>query len=196
VSNCSESDFYLIEKIVARDQRAFRQLVDRYAERIFRYSLRLTNNREIAEEVANDVALELWRSAGRFAQRSKVSTWLLGIARNKSLNALRKNQHWIDGEEVADIQDEEYGSSDQFLETERAELKEVLGQRLREMSMEHRDVLELTFYQDCSYREIAHIVGCPEATVRTRMFYAKRVLRQVLVERGSTHLDKRIETTN
>lgn len=174
-------------RITANDHKALKDLLERYGERIFRYALRLTGEEQIAEEVANDVALEIWRYASRFSGNSKVSTWILGIARHKALNAVR-GKKIVDFRDttVFDRVDESYKLGTNLNISAHKGLKLVLRDALQKLSVEHRDVVELTFYLDCSYTEVAHIVGCPVATVRTRMFYAKRILRQALSNADAT----------
>ena len=85
----AQTDVELIRLIAAGDKQAFRTLFERHGERVFRYAHRLINDVQKAEEVTNDVMLEVWNSAARFENRAKVTTWILGITRFQSLNAIR-----------------------------------------------------------------------------------------------------------
>jgi hypothetical protein len=83
-------DVSLLESVINGDEAALRVLFTRHGVRIYRFVLRLTGNRSIAEEIVSDVFLEVWRHAARFGMKSQVSTWLLAIARNKALAILRR----------------------------------------------------------------------------------------------------------
>jgi RNA polymerase sigma-70 factor (ECF subfamily) len=139
--------------------------------------------RETVEEVFNDVMFDVWRYAEKFRGDSKPATWIFGIARNKALNALRQQK----GKDVVDIETTELESDardNPHASTEQSELNEKIKGALRHLSSEHREVIELTFYQGFSYSEIASIVNCPVNTVKTRMFHARRTLRGLLEKIG------------
>lgn len=175
----------LVRAIAQGDKRAFEQLFRRHGERIFRYVVRLIGDAGKAEEVTNDVMLEVWKNAGKFEARSKVSTWLLGIARFRALNAVRRKElSTTDIDDAPPVADEQAESGEAIEEQaqEATRLREGLRAALGRLSSEHRDVVELTFFHGLSYQEIAEIAGCPENTVKTRMFHAKKKLRQILAE--------------
>ncbi len=178
----SDRDSELLANIASGDKLAFEKLCSHYGERIFRYAFRLTADATKAEEVTNDVMLEVWKNAGKFECRSKVSTWLLGITRHVAFNAIRRKQV-----ETVDIEDTTPPISDDTgadRAIDHRKLKEGLRQALLKLSPEHRDVIELTFFHECSYQEIADIVGCPVNTVKTRMFHARKLLQGYLVQKN------------
>ncbi len=173
----------LLQRIAQGDRRAFESLFTQQGDRVFRYAYRLINDQTKAEEVTNDVMLEVWKNAAKFEGRSKVSTWLLGITRHLALNAVRRKK--LDTVDVDDVPDMVAPEQDTGArETDGTTLKNTLHHALGKLSPEHRDVVELTFFHGCSYREIAEIVKCPENTVKTRMFHAKKQLQGLLVEAG------------
>jgi RNA polymerase sigma-70 factor, ECF subfamily len=181
--SADSTDLALVQRIGQGDRRAFEQLFTHYGERVFRYAYRLISDAAKAEEVTNDVMLEVWKSAGKFEGRSKVSTWLLGITRHVALNAVRRKKFDTvdvnDAPEIAAPASHAAGH-----EQDHNKLKSGLRAALARLSPEHRDVVELTFFHDCSYQEIAEIVGCPANTVKTRMFHAKKQLKGLLLEAG------------
>lgn len=182
-SDSENAEHRLIEHIADGDKRAFEQLFKQYGERIFRYAYRLINDQGKAEEVTNDVMLEVWKTAAKFEGRSKVSTWLLGITRHLALNAVRRKQlDTVDVDEAPEIAAPADNTSAR--EHDQAVLKDALRMALTKLSAEHRDVIELTFFHGCSYAEIAEIVQCPENTVKTRMYHARKQLQGLLVEAG------------
>lgn len=136
----------------------------------------------MADDVANDVFLELWRKAGAFEGRSEVSTWLLGIARFKALSALRKRKEdWISDDDAAAV-------ADDADTPEVAVMKDNKGEALKRMVAalpeEHRTVIDLAYYHGKSVSEIADVLSIPVATVKTRMFYARKKLGEALKAAG------------
>ncbi|XOV83330.1 MAG: sigma-70 family RNA polymerase sigma factor [bacterium] len=177
----SEQDVELMAGLVAKDERALGALIDLYGEQVFRFALRLTRQITIAEEVANDVFLEVWSAAADFRGDSALPTWLLGITRFKASNAVRGKKLALVGDENLDgVEDGLYDVEAEVQAQERQQLLKVLRAALQKLSVEHREVLELTFFHERSCKQIARIVGAPEATVRSRMHYARTKLREAL----------------
>ena len=175
----NDRDAVLIGKIASGDKRAFEQLFGHYGERVFRYAFRLTSDQGKAEEVTNDVMLEVWKNAAKFERRSKVSTWILGITRNLAFNSQRRKEFdTVDIDDTAPIEDT---APSVEVETDQRRLQQGLRKALAKLSAEHRDVVELTFFLGCDYNEIAEIVGCPVNTVKTRMFHARKQLQGILM---------------
>lgn len=171
----------LIGRVAAGDIESFKTLYGAYQRRLFAYALKMLDDPGDAEELCNDVLLEVWRQARQFGGRSKLSTWVFGIAHHKALNALRKSARGADLtlDDAARTPDAGPGPE---AEAERRDTREMLGAALSKLSREHREVVELTFYHGFSYEEIAQIVNCPAGTVKTRMFHAKQKLREWLGE--------------
>jgi RNA polymerase sigma-70 factor (ECF subfamily) len=183
VTSATDQDQALITRIASGDRRAFELLFTKYGERVFRYAHRLISDVTKAEEVTNDVMLEVWKTAVRFEGRSKVSTWILGITRHLALNAVRrKTLDTVDMDDAPELADSVQVEA--AVEHDRSVLAEGLRAALGQLSPDHRDVVELTFFHGCSYQEIAEIVGCPEGTVKTRMYHAKRQLQELLGGEG------------
>ena len=167
-----------------RDRRAFEQLYGEYAPRVFRFVLRTVRDEARAEEVVNDVMVEVWKAAGKFEGRSSLSTWIFSIARHRALNALRgKRITTTDIDEAAGISDDR---EDPMTNTDGALQAKLMREALDQLSPEHREVVELTFYQGLNYKEIATITECPENTVKTRMFHARKKLKPILETLGLT----------
>ncbi len=133
---------------------------------------------ELAEEVMSDAMVAVWLSASRYRGESRVVTWVLSIAHHKALDALRRRGlGHVALETVAELHAGDGASSDELL---RFEDRFTLDLALRALSAEHRTVLQLMYGFGCSQAEIATIIGRPVATVKTRVFYAKRRLRDQL----------------
>ena len=172
------SDEMLVARIAGGDRLAMQTLFARYRTPVYRWLVRLVGNETVAEDLLSDVFLDVWRQAGRFQARSAVSTWLLAIARFKALSARRgrKDAELDETIEatVADSADNpevvlQNKSRDQFVRT-----------ALTTLLLEHREIIDLVYYHDKSVDECAQILGVPSGTVKTRMFYARRKLAEML----------------
>lgn len=173
-------DAVLLAGVAAKDRAAFEALYHRYHPRLFSYLFKVTRRAELVEEVLNDVMFVVWRKAGSFDGRSRASTWIFGIAYRKALKALSRREHPPEGgaEPVSEVSPEAGAE----LRLVRRELVSTLGQAMARLSPEQRSVLELTYTYGYSCREIAEQQDCPVNTVKTRMFYARRRLRELLPE--------------
>ena len=176
------TDEVLIAKIAKGDRSAMEALFARYRVRVFKFVLRLVRNEAIAEELNSDVFVDIWRQAGTFEGRAAVSTWIFSIARFKALNALqRRTEDELDEAKAETIKDDADDPETALAKKDKAA---VLRQCLDALSSEHREIVNLVYYQHKSVEEVSGIVGIPEATVKTRMFYARKKLSELLAERG------------
>jgi RNA polymerase sigma factor (sigma-70 family) len=173
-------DIALIGQVAGGDMRAFETLFRRYYPRLRRFLEQMTRRPQMVDEILNDTMLVVWRRAGTFNLRSKLSTWVIGIALRRSLKALDNADDAIDFDPDAAASPAEYGPEERFLHQE---LRARLGRALMSLSPDHRAVVELAYYEGCTYREIAEIVGCPIDTVKTRMFHARRHLKSLVADR-------------
>jgi RNA polymerase sigma-70 factor (ECF subfamily) len=174
------SDEALIAAIAAGDRAAMRILYNRHQIRVFRFAVRLVDNAASAEDVVSEAFIEVWRQADRFEGRSSVSTWIMSIARFKALSVRRRRQEIELDDKVAETVADQYSTPEQILlETDRgAQLRACLSQ----LSPDHREIIDLVYYHDKTIEEVAEIVGVPKNTVKTRMFYARRRLAQLLAQ--------------
>ncbi len=176
------SDEVLIGRIAAGDRVAMQVLFARHHVKVYRFVLRLVRNEATAEDLISDVFFDVWRNAGKFEGRSAVSTWLLGIAQFKALSALRrKPEEELDEETAAAIEDT---SDNPEVVLAKKDKGAALRQCLSALSAEHREIVDLVYYHEKSVEEVARIVGIPEATVKTRMFYARKKLGELLKQHG------------
>ena len=180
------SDEALIGRIASGDKVAMQVLFARHHVRVYRFVLRLVRDQTKAEDLISEVFLDVWRQAGKFEARSAVSTWLLAIARYKALSALRRRpDEELDDETAAAIEDP---GDDPETALEKKDKGEILRKCLTALSPEHREIIDLVYYHEKSVEEVAEIVGIPANTVKTRMFYARKRLAELLkaagVERG------------
>jgi RNA polymerase sigma-70 factor (ECF subfamily) len=146
----------------------------------------MVRDETVAEDLISEVFLDVWRQAGRFEGRSTVSTWMLAIARFKALSALRRRLDGeLDEETASAIEDP---TDDPEIALEKKDKSAVIRKCLVGLSAEHREIIDLVYYHEKSVGEVAEIVGIPENTVKTRMFYARKRLSELLkaagIERG------------
>ncbi len=136
----------------------------------------------VAEDLVSQVFLDVWRTAGQFEGRSQVSTWMLAIARFKALTALRNRRHEdIEQEEVLQIADT--GDTPETA-MDRSQTSSTLRKAIAQLSPAHREIIDLVYYHEKSVEEVGQIIGIPQATVKTRMFYARKHLAELLREAG------------
>jgi RNA polymerase sigma-70 factor (ECF subfamily) len=181
-ANLSASDEVLIGRIAKGDRLAMQVLFGRHQVRVYRFVLRFVGNQAVAEDLISEVFLDVWRQADRFEGRSAVSTWLLAIARFKALSSMRrKPEEELDEATAESIEDT---SDDPEVIAQKKDKSEILRKCLQMLSTEHREVIDLVYYHEKSVEEVAEIVGIPEATVKTRMFYARKKLSELLKAAG------------
>jgi RNA polymerase sigma-70 factor (ECF subfamily) len=172
------SDEILISRIARGEALAMRALFARHQTRVYRWLLRFVRDPAMAEDLLNEVFLDVWRQAGSFAGKSSVATWLLAIARFKAISASRKRVDAQLDEAVAETIPDPGDDAQTLLERE--DQRNLLRDALASLSDEHREVLDLVYYHGRPVKDVAEIIGIPEATVKTRMFYARKKLADVL----------------
>jgi RNA polymerase sigma-70 factor (ECF subfamily) len=179
-SSADPDEAHLVSRVAQGDEVAFEVLFRRYQPRLRRVVGRLTRRPHLVDEILNDTMLVVWRKAHTFNLRSKVSTWIIGIALRRGLKALvtRDEATGLDPDDIATAAECEPES--QLLQREmQVRLRGALGA----LPAQQRAVMELTFYEGYTYREIATQIGCPVDTVKTRVFHARRRLKELLAER-------------
>ena len=175
-------DAALIRLIAAGDKHAMQILFARYNVRVFRFVLRFVGDKSAAEDLVSEVFLDVWRQAGRFQGRSQVTTWLLAIARNKALSALRgRSNEELDEDVAAGIADPRDNPEVTLQNRQKAE---ILLNCLTKLSPAHREVTDLVYYHEKSIDEVAEITGVPQSTVKTRMFYARKRIAELMAAQG------------
>ena len=175
-------DAALVASIATGDKRALRTLYVRHHVRLFRFLLRLVKDASHAEDLVSDVFLEVWRHAETFQCRSQVSTWLMGIARHKALSALRRHTtEPLDEAAAALIEDP---ADNPEVALAKHETAEILRSCLVELSAAHREIIDLVYYHEKTIEEVAEMIGVPQNTVKTRMFYARKRIAELMAAKG------------
>ena len=180
------NDVELLKAIAARDEAALAQLYDGYRVILFGLLMRILNNREEAEDVLQEVFLQVWRRAGDFDEaRGRPFTWLVTLARSRGIDRLRT----LAARErvaVAGARDESEVVSDAASDAFRSEQREVVNTALAQLPDEQRQLLLLAYFDGLSQSEIAARVGAPLGTVKTRMRTGMMKLRELLKGKGET----------
>jgi RNA polymerase sigma-70 factor, ECF subfamily len=182
VGATSSSEEALVEKIACGDREAMRVLYGRFSLQVYRFARRLGAEAGTAEDIVSEVFFEVWRHAASFKARSRVSTWLLSIAHNKlASKRRRRSTEPLDDGAIAAIEDAADGPETVLQKKQTASL---VAEALKQLSPAHREIVDLVYYHERSIAEAASILGIPEATVKTRMFHARKRLAHALVQRG------------
>jgi RNA polymerase sigma-70 factor (ECF subfamily) len=176
------SDDMLLESIADGNRTAMHILYCRHNVRVYRFILRIVRDATTAEDLVSQVFLDVWRTAGQFQGRSQVSTWLLSIARFKALTAMRQRRFEdIDQEDVRQIPD---GNDTPETSLDRSDTSAILRACVQKLSPAHREIITLVYYHEKSVEEVGQIIGIPQSTVKTRMFYARKQLADLLKGAG------------
>jgi RNA polymerase sigma-70 factor, ECF subfamily len=181
------SDRALLTAVAGGDLAAFDRLYEIYAQRVFHYVRTLAVSASLAEEIVGDTMMAVWKGAGTFAHTSRVSTWILGIARHKAVDAKRRagrHHREVNLDGAADLPHPQESAIEDI---HRHDLASLMQRALVALSTEHQEILRLVFYEELPYEEIALLLSIPENTVKTRVYYAKQHLKQALV-RQKEHL--------
>jgi RNA polymerase sigma-70 factor (ECF subfamily) len=173
----ASDDVALIGRVADRDRVAFESLYRDYYPRLRRFIERVTRRPQLVDEVVNETMYVVWRKAPSYNLRSKVSTWIFGIALRRALQALKRTDDPLDF--MPDDSPDPRGSGPEGHLLQQ-EARAAIVRALDGLSPEHRAVIELTYFDGYSCAEIAAIVRCPVNTVKTRMFHARRRLRMLL----------------
>jgi RNA polymerase sigma-70 factor, ECF subfamily len=175
-------DCELIRRIAAGEETALRALIAAHQTRVSRFVTRLVGNAAVAEEVTNEVFLEVWRNAGKFEGASAPGTWILSIAHHRSVSRLRKRHEESWDEDAAGALPD--GGDDPEVAVQKADKGAILRLCLNGLSAEHKAVIDLVYYHELSVSEVSEVLCIPENTVKTRMFYARKRLSELLKAHG------------
>jgi RNA polymerase sigma-70 factor, ECF subfamily len=177
------SDEALVQLISSGDKKALQVLFARHNVRVYRFILRFLGDESSAEDLVSEVFFDVWRQADRFESRSQVSTWLMAIARNKALSVLRRRTTEELDEEVAEFIEDPSDNPEVVMQ--KTQRSAVLQDCLSQLSPAHREIVDLVYYHEKSIDEVAEIIGVPQNTVKTRMFYARKQIAELIGRSGN-----------
>jgi RNA polymerase sigma-70 factor (ECF subfamily) len=186
-ANSDHEDARLLARVAAGDRQAFERLYHLYFGRLSRFLHRSTRSLPLVEEIVNDTMLVVWRKAPSWDASCKVSTWIFAIAWRRARKALSSLNDGIAADVDAEPDLMEAGPDSQ---PERRytllQQHEALDAALDALPADQRAVVQLTYFHDMGYADIADVLGCPQNTVKTRMFHARRRLALLLADRQET----------
>jgi len=176
----SETETTLLQAIASGKESAMQQLYLLWQPRLLAFVARRLGDRHDAEDVVHEVMLDIWRQAGRFEGRSRPLTWAMSIAHHKLVDRQRKHYRedttddkaLFEGDDETDLSAAVTGARDA------KRLHDCLGR----LSDAHRTAVHLAFFEELSYPDIAEIIACPVGTVKTRLFHARKLLKDCLGE--------------
>jgi RNA polymerase sigma-70 factor (ECF subfamily) len=179
-SSATSADVELIDLIAQRDKCAMRALFTRYQLRVYRFALRLVGDATTAEDLMSEVFLTVWRRADQFQGHCAVATWLLAITRNLAFSMLRRRPMQNLEEETAALLPDDRDSPEVALQIKQR--NKFLAHCLTKLSPAHREIIDLVYYHGKSINDVAAITCIPASTVKTRMFYARKHIAELLKE--------------
>ena len=163
------TDVHLLHAIARRDEAALGSLYDRYRLILFGLLVRILSSREEAEDILQEVFIQVWKKAGDFDElRGKPFTWLVTLARSRAIDRLRLLSA-RDRVAVAAARDAPEEASDAALDAFRSEQRQIVAEALAELPEEQRRALMLAYFEGLTQSEIAARLGSPLGTVKTRM---------------------------
>jgi len=174
-------DIDLVRRLAGGDKAALEELYTAYGQRLFAFALRLTNDPEAAEDVVQDALMAAWWSAKSYRGEGRLIAWLLGIIHHAAMKSLRHPSQPI-SEEMEQELAEPGPTPEESIQNK--EQSRWIESGLNSLTPEHREVIELVFYQKLSLQEIAQVCDCPIGTIKSRLSYARRHLRGILARQG------------
>jgi RNA polymerase sigma-70 factor (ECF subfamily) len=177
-----DTDQALVERFRRGDRDAFAELVVRYQRPIYNAAFWVLRRAEDANDVTQDVFLKVAEQIHDYDPRYKFFSWIYRIAVNESLNLLRRNRKQEALDEENDLPASERENPER--KAGEAELSRRIQSAMMRMSTNDRMVIALRHFSECSYEEVGHILGLDEKTVKSRLFEARRRLRDMLKEFG------------
>ena len=170
-------DKELLRRIAEDDAKAMKLFYERHHNALYAFLVSRGADQATVADVVQDAMLEVWRSAGSYAGASAVKTWLFAIARNKLVDKVRKNARLVVTDDVPDSIDESANPEDAAVAAGEAGRVRACLEKLKPA---HYTAIRLAFYEDLTYDEISRIEDVPQATIKTRVFHAKKLLMKCL----------------
>ncbi|MDR4494783.1 MAG: RNA polymerase sigma factor [Nitrospirales bacterium] len=181
------TDLDLLKACIPDNEDAFAVLYQRYEKRVFQYLMTVVNDAALAEEILVEVMLAIWKGLKTFQGQSKVSTWIFGIAHHKAVDGIRKaTSQQRGGTPLDDILESVESGHNPLQDAHRHRTAELTNQAIATLSIDHREILHMAFFEELSYPEIAELLHIPVNTVKTRVYYAKQQLKKSLQHQGVT----------
>jgi len=173
-----DKDLELLRKISCGDKEAFGELYDLTHKKVYFYLYRLLRKRQAAEDILIETYTEVWKGAKNFKGKARATTWIIAIARNLGMNELRKFKNHNNIDQFPNLSDGHTQDMEQF------DRQRFLKEAMLSLSIKHREILDLVFFHEMTYPEVSEILRVPVNTVKTRVYYAKEALKEILGRMG------------
>ncbi len=194
-----DPDVQLMLRFQEGDMAAFQQLFNRYSSSVVNFAFRFVHSRERAEELAQEVFLQVYRWQNRYEPKAKFSTWLFKIANNHCLNEVRKGEYRVSHESLdSQPNDEGDGRERELPDTNPRKGDDILAAKqaadkiqkiLQRLPESQRSAVLLSRFEGLSYQEVAEVLGTTEKAVKSLVFRATQSLREGLREYLENHDD-------
>jgi RNA polymerase sigma-70 factor, ECF subfamily len=182
LSGGAVEDTVIINRLAAGDEEALGLLMDRYGGQLLHFAHRLVGDMHLAEEIFQDTMLKAWQQAAQFRVDGHLKAWLFRVARNNAIDHMRKKR--VPVEEYTSCVETAAVTFRPDREAERSWLSSEVYEAIGELPLAYREVVDLRFFHQLCYQEIAQVLGIPLGTVKSRLNYAIQRLTKILQERG------------
>ena len=182
-SGHGSTDDDLIRAVAAGRRAVLETLYRRHHRQVFLFIRRFVAEAAVAEDLANDVFLEVWDKAASFRHESRVTSWMLGIARFKALAWRRRQKDTVDADDEAVVALADRSDSPEMVALKSSKAG-ALSRCIEGLGTEHRQIIQLVYYHERTIAECAELLEIPENTVKTRMFNARKKLSALMAEAG------------
>lgn len=174
------SDVDLLASIASRDKAAFDILYERYSQLVFNLGNKIVKDHDYAGEVLQSVFVQIWNKADTYNKnKGAVSTWIINITRNKSIDILRKTKKQKLNVDL-DLDNMESDTNYDFTLSERSERREVIMKAMESISPEQKKIIELIYFEGYTHKEASEILDIPLGTAKTRIHLGIAKLRDKL----------------
>ena len=176
----SSDDIELMQRIARREQLALSDLYQRYGSLIYSLALRVLQNTDLAEEITQDVILEVWHQPQRWdSTKGRLPSWLLTVTRYKSIDRLRKEKRQLDTNSV-DLEDVHYVADSTWQADDPIwQDGQLLRSLMKQLPADQSQAIELAFFQGLTHAQISEVLKLPLGTVKTRVRLGLRKLKSL-----------------
>ena len=174
-----QNDVVLVRQCLEGEVKAFERLIDKYQKTIFNVALRMSNDYDAAEDIAQAVFVKAYEKLASFEAGHKFFSWLYRMAVNESLNFVNRHKRFEALEDVFAAEDKTPEES-----YEESEMAQRVERALMRLEPEQRALIVLKHFQELAYEEIGFIFDIPEKTVKSRLFAARQALKQIMLKQG------------
>jgi len=181
-------DLLLIRQCLEGRREAFGDLIARHQKTVFNVALRMIKDYQDAQDLTQTVFIKAYEKLDTFNERHKFFSWIYRMAVNESLNFVKRRRRFEALDDNA-----EYSAHKQSAveEIEESEMSRNIQNALMDLAIDHRAVIVLKHYEELSYHEIGYILDLPEKTVKSRLFTARQMLKDIMIQKGYLKHDRR-----